>query len=114
MSDWAPMVKQFISIILCFGKSGTDASDPYDPTNVKATGRTVAEPGNGYVYIFTAPDTIVATGTDIADVDWLVVGSGGAGGQYYGGGGGAGGYRFVVQMQVHSKVPLPLQYHHHR
>ena len=77
-----------------FSKSGTDASDPYDPTNVKATGGTVAEPGNGYVYhVFTAPDTIVATGTDIADVDWLVVAGGGAGGSgtgvnYTGGGGG--------------------------
>ena len=52
-----------------FSKSGTDASDPYDPTNVKATGGTVAEPGNGYVYhVFTAPDTIVATGTSTAAV----------------------------------------------
>tara|TARA_B100000085_G_scaffold154306_1_gene140107 strand:+ start:574 stop:1557 length:984 start_codon:yes stop_codon:yes gene_type:complete len=77
-----------------FSKSGTDASDPYDPTNVKATGGTVAEPGNGYVYhVFTAPDTIVATGADVNDVDWLVVAGGGAGGGYFGGGGGAGGYR---------------------
>ena len=77
-----------------FSKSGTDASDPYDPSNAKATGGTIAEPGNGYVYhVFTAPDTIVATGADVNDVDWLVVAGGGAGGNYYGGGGGAGGYR---------------------
>ena len=77
-----------------FSKSGTDASDPYVLSNVKATGGTAVEPGNGYVYhVFTAPDTIVATGADVNDVDWLVVAGGGAGGSYFGAGGGAGGYR---------------------
>ena len=70
---------------------------------VKATGGTVVEPGNGYVYhVFTAPDTIVATGADVPNVDWLVVAGGGAGGNYFGGGGGAGGYR------VHSPNAGPL------
>ena len=63
-------------------------------STVKATGGTVAEPGNGYVYhVFTSPGTIVADGADVSDVDWLVVAGGGSGGPYFGAGGGAGGYR---------------------
>jgi len=60
----------------------------------KATGGTVVEPGNNYVYhVFISPGTIVANGDDVSDVDWLVVAGGGSGGPYWGAGGGAGGYR---------------------
>ena len=69
----------------------------------KATGGNIVEPGNGYVYhVFTSSGAIVATGPDVNNVDWLIVGGGGAGGNYFGGGGGAGGYR------VHSPNAGPL------
>ena len=84
----------FASYFDFFSRSGTDAIKPFVPTNIKATGGTVAEPGNGYIYhVFTSPGTIVANGSNVSDVDWLVVAGGGSGGPYFGGGGGAGGYR---------------------
>jgi len=92
MFNWHKKEKPFlgyggfggVSTGLAFGGAGGAA--------VKATGGTVVEPGNGYVYhVFTSSGAIVADGADVPNVDWLVVAGGGAGGNYFGGGGGAGG-----------------------
>ena len=71
---------------------------------VKASGGSIAEPGNGFVYhVFIANGNFERTVDSLSAVDYLVVAGGGSGGPYFGGGGGAGGYR------THSPNGGPLQ-----
>ena len=103
MFNWHKKEKPFlgyggfggVSTGLAFGGAASSA--------VKATGGTVVEPGNGYVYhVFTSSGAIVADAAPVPNVDWLIVAGGGAGGPYFGGGGGAGGYR----VKSNSNPPL--------
>jgi len=72
--------------------------------DVKASGGSIAEPGNGFVYhVFIANGNFQRTVDSLSAVDYLVVAGGGGGGDYYGAGGGAGGYR------THSPNGGPLQ-----
>jgi len=61
---------------------------------IKASGGSIVEPGNGFVYhVFIANGNFERTVDSLSAVDYLVVAGGGGGGSYYGAGGGAGGYR---------------------
>ena len=71
---------------------------------VKASGGSIVEPGNGFVYhVFIANGNFERTVASLSAVDYLVVAGGGGGGSYFGAGGGAGGYR------THSPNGGPLQ-----
>jgi len=73
----------------------------HEHSNLRITGGTKLEPGNGYIYhVFLSPGTLsVEKATTPVNIDYLVVGGGGGGGgqqlyppgSYGSGGGGAGG-----------------------
>ena len=68
------------------------------------TGGATFTPGNGYKYhVFTADNTFVVSGGNLAQAEILMVaggGGGGSGGGGTGGGGGAGGVRFYPNFPV--------------
>ncbi len=97
-----------------FGASGHDAGNPPHPGGYRATGGTMSEPGNGYIYhLFTsstpAPESsLVGTSGNPAIAQVLVVAGGGGAGFNYGGGGGGGGVAYATSVTLTLGTTYPV------